>query len=297
MQQLPTNFIEWQKKFARERTCIRELERHRWPNGFICPNCSHDQAYRLKHRHLHECKACKRQTSATAGTIFEHTKLPLTKWFAAIFLMSVDKGGISAMRLSKLIGVSWPTAHAMLRKLRQAMGDRDRAYWLDGIVEVDDAYVGGRKAGKRGRGAEGKTVVLLAVEKRGEGAGYLAAQAVNQFNQKRVRQFAERIAPDAQIRSDAFSALKGLADHHLHDARVTPAEKVDQWLPTVHIVIANLKRYLLGTYHGVSRTYLQEYIDEFVFRFNRRSWESQLPRRLIQAAVDHVPVPIRLTHV
>ena len=105
-----------------------------------------------------------------------------------------------------------------------------------------------------------------------------------------MRKFAERTAPDAVVRSDAFSALKGLADNHIHDARVTPAEKVDEWLPTVHIVIANLKRYLLGTY-------LQEYIDEFVFRFNRRSWESQLPRRLIQAAVDYVPVPIRLTHV
>ena len=297
MQQLPTNFIDWQKKFARETACIRELERHRWPNGFICPRCGHDQAYRLKYRHLHECKACRRQTSVTAGTVFEHTKLPLTKWFAAIFLMSADKGGISAMRLSKLIGVSWPTAHAMLRKLRQAMGNRDRAYWLDGIVEVDDAYVGGRRAGKRGRGAEGKTTVLFAVQKRGKGAGFMAAQALDQLNQQRVRQFAERIVPDAEVRSDAFSALKALAQRHHHEARVTPPEKVDEWLPTVHLVISNLKRYLLGTYHGVSRAYLQEYIDEFVFRFNRRNWEPQLPRRLIQAAVNHVPVPIRLTHI
>ena len=81
MQQLPSNFLDWHKKFATEKACIRELERHRWPNGFICPNCGHDQAYRLKHRHLHECKACSRQTSVTAGTVFEHTKLPLTKWF------------------------------------------------------------------------------------------------------------------------------------------------------------------------------------------------------------------------
>ena len=187
MQQLPSNFLDWHKKFATEKACIRELERHRWPNGFICPNCGHDQAYRLKHRHLHECKACGRQTSVTAGTVFEHTKLPLTKWFAAIFLMSTDKGGISAMRLSKLLGVSWPTAHAMLRKLRQAMGNRDRAYWLDGIVEVDDAYIGGHRPGKRGRGAEGKTTVLFAVEKRGKGAGYMSAQTLDRFNQSQVR--------------------------------------------------------------------------------------------------------------
>ena len=297
MKQLPANFLDWQQKFACEAACIDELARHRWPNGFICSQCGHDQAYQLQHRHLRQCSACRHQTSVTAGTIFEHTKLPLTKWFAAIFLMSYDKGGISALRLSKLIGVTWRTASSMLRKLRMAMGDRDRAYCLSGVIELDDAYVGGRQPGKRGRGAEGRTPVLFAVEKRTNTAGFMIAAVVQRLDQQTVRQFGKRIRDGATIHSDAFASLPVLAERHDHQAQVTPAHKVEQWLPTVHHVISNFKRFILGTYHGVSHRYLHEYLDEFVYRFNRRFWESQLPQRLIQAAVDHVPSPIRLTHV
>ena len=129
----------------------------------------------------------------------------------------------------------------------------------------------------------------------GSVGGQIAAQALDQINQQRVQQFAERIVPDVEILSNALSALKAQEQCYRHEAQVSPTEKVQDLLPAAHIVISNLKRYLLGACHEVSRTGLREYIDEFEFRFNRRSWESQLPRRLIQAAVDHVP--IRLTHV
>ena len=287
------NFLDWQRKFATQKACLRELERHRWPNGFQCPVCGHDRAYRLNSRPLHQCTKCKHQAFVIAGTVFENTKLQLPKWFAAIYLMGSDKGGISALRLSKMIGVSWRTAHSMLRKLRQVMGDRDRSHWLDGLVEVDDAYIGGKRKGKRGRGAAGKQSVLLAVERRRKGAGYLAAEVVDTVDSDQVRKFSQRIAADATVRSDALAALKVLSQRHEHQARVTPADKVDDWLPMVHIVIGNLKRFLLGTFHSVSKRYLQEYIHEFVYRFNRRRWESQLPQRILQAAVDHVPVPLR----
>ena len=297
MQQPPTSFLEWTRKFATEESCLTELARRKWPDGFICPRCGHDRAHVLQRRRLHQCAACRHQSSATAGTVFEHTKLPLAKWFAAIYLAAADKGGVSALRLSKMIGVSWPTAQSMLRKLRRAMGDRDRSCWLTGLVEADDALVGGRRAGKRGRGAEGKQPVLFAVERRGERAGFLAAQVVEGVSHEQVGAFSRRLGDGLRVRSDAFRGLTAMARDHTHEPRPTPPDKADEWLPLVHLVISNFKRFLIGTFHGVSRTHLQEYLDEFVFRFNRRFWEDQLPARLVEAAVTHVPVPLRLRQV
>lgn len=290
MKQQSTDFLTWCQEHATEEACQEALAALRWRDGFACPKCGHGKAYRLRHRHLRQCAGCGHQTSPTAGTVFDHSRVPLTKWFAAIYLMSADKGGISAQRLSKMIGVQWRTAHRMLRKLRHAMGDRDNAYLLDGLVELDDAYVGGRRPGKRGRGAEGKKPVLFAVERRKNGMGFMTAQVAGSMDAAQVRQFAQRIAPTATVRTDGFTSLKTLTSTHDHRPKVTPPEKVGEWLPSVHIVISNFKRYVVGTFHGVSHRYLQEYIDEFVYRFNRRYWEPQLPLRLLQAAVDHAPV-------
>ena len=233
---------------------------------------------------LHQCAKCHHQASVTAGTIFEHTKLPLPKWYAAIYLMSSDKGGISATRLAHMIGVTWRSAQRMLRKLRTAMGDRDERYRLRGLVEVvDDAFIGGKRSGKRGRGAAGKTPVLVAVEHRDKGAGFLA---VNH------QQLTQCLEPTAAVRSDAYSALNILAQHCQQQAQVTTPQQADKWLPMVHIVIANLKRFLLGTFHGVSGRYLHEYIFEFVYRFNRHSWEDQLSRRLLNATANHATVSL-----
>ena len=151
MQQNSTNFVEWTKKYSTQEACLEELNRHRWKNGFICPKCGHDKSYELKHRHLHECAKCGRQVSPTAGTVFEHTRLPLPKWFEAIYLMSANKGRISAQGLSRNINVSWPTAHRMLKKLRPSMRGRNRGDWLEGLVKLNNAYVRGRKRARRPR--------------------------------------------------------------------------------------------------------------------------------------------------
>lgn len=297
MQQPLTSFLEWTAKFATEEVCLAELARRKWPGGFICPRCGHDRAHVLQRRRTRQCLACRHQSSPTAGTVMEHTKLPLAKWFAAVFLAAADKGGVSALRLSKMVGVSWPTAQSMLRKLRRAMGDRDRGCWLSGLVETDDALVGGKRPGKCGRGAAGKQPVLFAVERRGERAGFLAAQAVGGVTHEQVAAFSRRLGEGLTVRSDAHSGLTVLARDHAHEPRPTPPEKADEWLPLVHLVISNFKRFLIGTFHGVSRKRLQEYLDEFVFRFNRRFWEDQLPARLLEAAATHVPVPLRLKHI
>ena len=292
MQQEVTNFVDWCATFSTQQACLDELKRHRWPNGFECPRCGHHRAYILTRHFLHQCGKCHHQASVTATTLFEHTKLPLPKWFAAIYLMSSDKGGISAMRLSNMIGVTWRSAQRMLRKLRTAMGDRDEPYRLRGLVEVDDAFIGGKQPGKRGRGAAGKTPILVAVEHRTKGAGFLAMKVIERVNHQQVQQFTKCLQPTATVRSDAYPALNILAQHCEHHAQVTPPQQAGKWLPRVHTVISNLKRFLLGTFHGVSGRYLHEYLCEFVYRFNRRLWQNQLPRRLLNAAANHVAVPI-----
>ena len=170
-----------------------------------------------------------------------------------------------AERLRKLIGVSWITASRMLRKLRAAMGERDAQYRLTDLIELDDALVGGRRSGgKRGRGAEGKTPILVAVENRGERAGFVAIEVTPSVRLDTVKGFVERhIAPDQFVRSDALGALKSVAETQHHAPRVTPPAKAGEWLPWVHVVIGNLKAFLLGTYHGVSPTHLQAYLNEF----------------------------------
>ena len=156
MQSKEVSFYEWQRRFSSEKKCLNHLLRQRWPNGFVCPRCQFQRGHLIARRRVYECVSCRRQTSVTAGTVFHSTKLPLSKWFWALYWVSTDKGGISALRLQKLVGVSWPTAFSMLRKLRRSMGERDRGYRLmNELIELDDAFVGGKRSGKRGRGGSG----------------------------------------------------------------------------------------------------------------------------------------------
>ncbi|SER03803.1 ISXO2-like transposase domain-containing protein [Nitrosomonas sp. Nm51] len=225
--------IDWQKQYGTEEGCAQALIERRWPEGFRCPCCGHDGGYSIKTRGYWECSQCHKQTSLTAGTLFHSTNLPLTKWFWAIYLVASDKGGISALRLSKQINVSWITASRMLRKIRIAMGHRDSIYRLHELIEIDDALIGGRHAGgKRGRGAEGKTSVLVAIENREKRAGFIAMQQVSGVNGETVSQFVKRhLSPDQCVRSDALPSLAEIGKTQNHTARVTPPDKAGEWLP------------------------------------------------------------------
>lgn len=285
------SLLDWQKRFGNEESCLNELIRVRWPDGFICPVCACREYCFVTSRHVYQCSNCHRQTSATAGTIFHSTNLPLIKWFWAIYLCASDKGGISALRLSKQIGVSWITAHRILHKLRTVMVHRDSIYRLEQLIEVDDAYVGGKKPGKRGRGAAGKTPILVAVEHHGKHAGFMAAEIMKNINKEHIHAFLLRHLKDGQkVRTDAFPALNAVAEAHEHQKKITPPEEASAWLPLVHIVIGNLKTFLNGTFHGVSGKFLPGYLAEFSYRFNRRFWEHELPMRLLNASLAHVPV-------
>ena len=259
MKALAIDLLEWQKRFGTEEACGEALARQRWPEGFRCPRCGHDHGYAISTRQSYECSSCHYQASLTAGTLFHSTNLPLAKWFWAIYLMASDKGGISALRLAKQIGVSWITAHRMLRKIRIAMGHRDSVYRLHDLIEIDDALVGGRRPGKRGRGAAGKVPVLVAVENRDSGAGFIAMQQVPAVTRETVAGFVKGHLPPSQwVRSDKLAALGAIGKTQHHAARVTPPDKAGEWLPWVHVAIGNLKAFLLGTYHGVSSKHHHE---------------------------------------
>ena len=287
------SLLEWQKRYGTEKSCAATIAKYRWPQGFICPRCGNDSAWYITTRKVYQCSSCRHQVSVTAGTLFHSTNLPLVKWFWAIYLVATDKGGISALRLSKHIGVSWPTARNMLKKIRTAMAHRDSIYRLfNERIELDDTYVGGKKPGKRGRGATGKKPVLVAVENRGKAAGFVAMKAVETVSGETIKSFLEHhLNHGQQVRTDALPAMNIVNKTHQHDKKVTPPEEASSWLPLVHIVISNMKTFLNGTFHGVTHKYLQEYLDEFCYRFNRRFWEHQLPLRLLNACLSHVPVP------
>ncbi len=286
------SLLQFKKRFGTERSCQNALEKMRWPEGFNCPKCHHTRASRIKTRRLLQCSKCHYQVSLTSGTIFHKTRTPLQKWFWAIYLASQDKGGVSAMRLSKQLELGYKTAWAMLHKIRKAMGQRDSEYKLSGFIEMDDAFFGGAAKGRRGRGAANKTPVLVMVESKDERAGFIAMKTMKSMQRLQVEATVlGHIAPAQNIRTDghrSFARLSTLG--HRHDGTPVPAEKVSEDLPWVHIAISNAKRFLLGTYHGVSHKHLQSYLDEFCYRFNRRVWEKQIAMRLLTACISANPI-------
>jgi transposase-like protein len=292
MRQTEISLIEWQKRFATEEACMEHLYQLRWADGFTCPQCAEKQHYFIKGYNLYECASCGKRTSITAGTLFHSTKIPLVKWFTAIYFVAVDKGGISAERLSQYIQVTWNTAHLMLNKLRVAMKERDAIYALTDTIELDTAYIGGRDTGgKRGKGSTTKTSVLVACQESGKGAGFLKMQVVSSENTAEVKAFCERVVdPDASLKVDGSPALRSLKSLYSLESEVCSGASSKQWLPWVHITIANLKRFLLGTFHGVSGDSLQGYLDEFCYRFNRRWWLLEIPEKLLYSALSTSPI-------
>jgi transposase-like protein len=287
------SLLEFQRRFSTEAACQEALEQARWPGGFVCPRCGQGEASRITTRRLLQCCVCRYQVSVTAGTVFHKTRTPLVKLFWALWMVSRDKGGTSAMRLSRQMGLSYRTARTMLHKLRKAMGQRDARYTLTGPIEMDDAYFGGKGNGKMGRGTA-KTPVVVMVEERGEHAGYIGINALTAASKPQLSAAAqEKIAPGRLVHTYCWTGCNGLAAlGHDHHAEKVPPHQAHEKLPWVHIAISNAKTFLLGTYHGVSHKYLQTYLDEFCYRFNRRTWETTLTERLITACSVAKPVTL-----
>jgi transposase-like protein len=302
---LPTDLPSFQARFGTDEQCRDYLFEARWPDGFRCTGCGHADAYRHKKRLIDECVACGRQHSLLAGTIFEQTKTGLARWFLAVYLVTSSKRGISAMELQRQMGFgSYGTAWAWLHKIRRAMVARDREP-LGRRVEADETLVGGAKPGKPGRGAAGKTVVAGAIESgRGKGKGRrlgrLRLEAVPDASAASLQGFLGRnVRSPAEVATDGWRGYDGLAaEGYRHE----PVNLARSWgdavlrLPAIHLVFSLAKRWLLGTHHGaVSEKHLQRYLDEYVFRFNRRTAKSISHRfaRLIEQAVLTSPTTYR----
>jgi transposase-like protein len=264
---------QFRRRFRTERDCLRYLIKRKWPDGFRCPRCDHHQAYLIASRRKYQCKRCNHQTTLTAHTIFHKTRKPLRDWFWAIFLVATRTTGSSARQLQYDLGISYPTAWSWCHKIRKAMEDRDTRYALQGMVELDDTYIGGkRKSGKRGRGARSKVPVLVAVESRPKGCGHVALSKVTSLTSPQTKSFLiDTVKMDAVIFSDSFSVYHSLCqDLNLYPLTVGNGQRAVEILPDVHRVIARLKTWIRGTHTHVSSKHLDRYLAEFSYRFNRR---------------------------
>lgn len=293
----PGNLVEFGERFTTDAACRAYLERIRWPDGFRCPACGGSRAWPTGRLGLWECVACHHQTSVTAGTIFEGTRKPLRLWFLAMWLITGEKNGISALGLQRELGFTrYETVWTWLHKLRRAMVRPGRDQ-LSGRVEVDETYLGGEEEGMRGREVEKKFIVAIAVEEDGDGMGRVRLRRVEDVSGRSLLPFVqEAVQPGSIVHTDGWSGYAKLPSHgYKHDVtNVSRSEELaHELLPRVHRVAALLKRWLLGTHQGaVGKHHLDYYLDEFTFRFNRRTSNKRgkLFYRLVQQAVQVAPV-------
>jgi transposase-like protein len=270
----PRSLHEFRKLFSDEAACRLYLARSRWPEGFQCPRCRQGEALELPTRFLWRCRACKHDTSVTAGTVLHRTRIPLTQWFWAAYLVSTQTPGFSALQLQRQLGLRrYETAWAMLQKLRRAMVRPGREPLKD-KVEVDETYIGGREAGQLGgRHVLDKAIVVGAVEVRGEASGRVRLQVVPDVSARSLTGFVRtNVAAGAIVVTDGWGGYDPLPKQGYRHRPHTQGDRrrSTKILPRIHRVFGNLKTWLRGTHHGVGHAHLQAYLDEFVFRFNRR---------------------------
>ena len=283
------NLVEFQSKYGTEESCEQALFHLKWPEGFKCPKCGfcHCTVVGGRRLPLYQCPICRHQTSATAGTIMANTKLPLAKWFLALYFAATNKDGISEMALAKYIGVTVKNAWSLLHKIRSAMGKREALYRLGGSVEMDEAFFGGKASGKRGRGSENKTQVAVALQISGDGhPQFLKMHVIPDAKGSTLQAFAkDGITAGSTIHSDAFRSYNALSEDYCCDMQKYNPKSGDARLKWLHVMVSNIKANIEGAYHGLEGTYLQRYLDEFCYRFNRRHSKKRLFDHLLECCV------------
>ena len=294
MEDYPLTVMDLEKHFSTEEACRAYLFRLRWPNGFVCPRCQTPGGWSASRKRL-ICQSCRYQASVTAGTIFQDTHKPLTLWFRAVWHIVSRKNGASAMSLQQELGLgSYMTAWTWLHKLRRAMvrPGRDR---LNGTVEVDETYWGSEEEGIIGRQTERKALIIVAVECSDKKIGRIRMRRIPDASRDSLHGFIkETIEPGSTVRTDGWNAYLAMEDY-VHDRQIQMHQgEGEHLLPHVHQVVSLLKRWLLGTHQGaIGHDYLDYYLDEFTFRFNRRTSKSRgkLFYRLLQQVVQVDPAP------
>ena len=294
MEDYPRTALEFAERFRTEEACRQYLFAMRWPEGFRCPRCGHAEAWETK-RNQYRCSKCDFQVSVTAGTIFHDSRKPLRLWFQAMWYATNQKQGVSALGLQSALGLgSYRTAWIWLHKMRRAMvrPGRDR---LSGTVEVDETYIGGPRPGKRGRGAAGKALVVVVAQQKGKRVGRIRLRRVQDASAKSLTPTVEdAVQPGSTVRTDDWDGYRELPSRgYTREIVRTSSDVGENLLPLAHRVASLLKRWLLGTHQGaVHPSHLDYYLDEFTFRFNRRTSRSRgkLFFRLVQQAVMIDPV-------
>lgn len=297
----PRSVGELHAWFPTDADCLDYLEWLRWPSGFVCPECRHGGGWRLGDGRF-MCSGCGNRTSVTAGTIFDRTRTPLTVWFTACWLFATGKDGISALSLKRTLEIgSYQTAWAMLHRLRSVLirPGRER---LSGTVEVDETYIGGQEPGLAGGRARGKKILTaIAVEVREpRGIDRCRMMPVADASAKSLHAFVKsHVEPGTKVITDGWQGYHGLEKlGYVHDRRSQRAarargEDPGELLPAVHRIASLAKRWILGTHQGsVDDSHLPSYLNEFVFRFNRRRSRSRgmVFYRVLELAVAHDPV-------
>ena len=286
--------------YGSDEQCETALVASRWPKGFACPVCGGAQhsAFRREARLYFQCSACRHQCSVVSGTIFEATKLALTRWFLAMHLLTQSKNNVAALELMRHLGVCYKTAWLIKHKLMEVMRVREESRVLDGRVEIDDAYLGGElPGGKTGRGSENKVPFIAAVQTTPQGQPQVACFAPLPFTAEGVATFAAKsLATSATVVSDGlwcFGAVKLIGAKH--EPTVTGGGAASAKLPqfrAINTLLGNLKTSLSGTYHAFDfAKYAHRYLAEVQYRFNRRFNLASILARLLRAASVTSPRP------
>jgi transposase-like protein len=305
---MPRNPVQFQKGmsdadferlYGTESQCRAALFAWRWPKGFSCPVCGGSKHSFIETRTQFQCSTCRTQTSWTAGTIFHSTKLPLKTWFRAIYHITQSKGGIASLELARRLGVTPNTAWKISHKLMQVMLEREADKPLRGRVEMDDAYIGGKRKGKRGRGAAGKTPFIAAVETTDEGKPQrMKLSPVSGFTKQAVSRVAHAVlAGDCTVVTDSLSCFSAVARQGItHNPLRTSANKSvqDSTFKWVNTVLGNVKCALIGTFRAIASQHVPRYLSSFAYRFNRRFNLPDMFARLVYVALRTPPMPYRL---
>ncbi|RLV57663.1 IS1595 family transposase [Parashewanella curva] len=310
---MPKNKIQFQagysliqhfEDYGTEDNCEKALFDWKWPSGFKCPHCGHDKHCKLKQRKIYQCNKCHHQTSLISNTIFASSKLPLTKWFLAIYVITQSKTGVSALSLKRQIGVSYNTAWSVKQKIMQVMKERDDKKPLGGTIQLDDAYIGGEhRGGKPGRGSENKEPIVAAVSVNEEEHPIaMRFSVVKTFSLAELKKWAKQhLSAGSTVVSDGlhcFKAVKEAGCEHKSIVTGGGASSVEKEEFTwVNTMLGNVKNAITSSYHSVDKKYLPRYLAEFCYRFNRRFKLEDLLPRFIYIAVRTPPLPKKLLKV
>ena len=301
----PRTVPEFNRFFPDEQARLDYLAACRWPDGFRCPRCGHDEAFVLPRRRLWQCKSCAYQVSVTAGTILHRTRTSLLTWFWAAYWMTAHKPGLSALQLQHMLGLpSYATAWLILHKLRRAMVNANREP-LAGTIEIDETFIGGEQLGLRGgrQLVDRKALlVAVAVEVRGEGSGRCRIEVIPDAAAPTLSGFIVRnVRLGSMILSDGYRGYTGehgvIASGYVHLPRTQESFRLagtEDVVPHAHRAISNLKAWLLGTHRGVGADHLQVYLDEFVFRHNRRGNPQAAFQTLLGLGTGRAPAPLSI---